>query len=122
MPITLQSTIGGFDADFLRQLPALEKRMEGKGLDPSDFIIAKNAARFPVPYMNLAPEVGGHCDYTVFVAGESFTVTCASDAAFLEYFTKICLTESHGESELEKLEKLLERFKRWLKDSPDFLK
>jgi hypothetical protein len=122
MPITLQSTIGGFDADFRRQLPQLEVTMEEHGLEPSDFVIAKNTARFPVPYLNLAPEVGGQYDYTVFVRGESFTVTQRSDKVFLDYFTKICFAENTGESEWQKLERLLERLKRWLRESPNFLK
>lgn len=122
MPITLQSTIGGFDHDFRRRLPQLEAVMEEQGLDPSAFIISKNAARYPVPYINLAPVVGGQYDYTVFIGDEFFTVTCPNDAAFLEYFIRICIAEEKGESEIEQLAALLERFKRWLKAPPDFLK
>src|ERR1700727_1242825 len=37
MSITLQSTVGGFSAEFLRKLPALEKALIAHGLEPEQF-------------------------------------------------------------------------------------
>jgi len=34
MPVTLQSTVGGFSAEFIRELPALEQAMIAHGLEP----------------------------------------------------------------------------------------
>ena len=39
MSITLQSTVGGFSAEFMRRLPALEQAMVAHGLEPSAFVI-----------------------------------------------------------------------------------
>jgi hypothetical protein len=119
MPITLQSSIGGFSHDFMKQIPFLEKAMEEKGIEPSAFILAKNAAQYPVPY--LVGGVGGQFDYTVFIAGESFTVTRQSDQAFLEYFYQCCLADEKDES-TPLPEGLMDRFRHWLKGTPDFMK
>jgi len=118
MPVILQSTVGGFDRDFLHQLPALEQAMETRGIDPSRFIIAKNAAQFPVPYSNLSPGVSGQFDYTVFVDGESFTVTMHSDMSFLAYFKRLCMAPDIQGGH----KGLFDRIKGWLKAEPDFLK
>ena len=120
MQITLQSSVGNFDGGFLKALPLLEEEMTQRGLDPSAFIIAKNAAQFPVPYMNLVPEIGRHFDYTVFVAGESFTVTRPGDMDFLDYFRQCCLVPDEPED--AKQEPLIDRLKRWFMDKPQFLK
>jgi hypothetical protein len=37
MPITLQSTVGGFSGEFMRRLPKLEETMLAHGLEPSEF-------------------------------------------------------------------------------------
>jgi hypothetical protein len=42
--ITLQSTVGGFSAEFRRKLPALEQAMIAHGLEPSSFVISKDRA------------------------------------------------------------------------------
>ena len=44
MSITLQSTVGGFSAEFMRKLPALEQAMIAHGLEPSEFVISKDRA------------------------------------------------------------------------------
>jgi hypothetical protein len=70
--ITLQSTIeGGFSAEFMRRLPALEQAMIAHGLEPASFVISKDRATPPsVPF--IGPFFYA---YTVFVADVSFTVT-----------------------------------------------
>jgi hypothetical protein len=42
--IILQSTVGGFTAEFMRRLPELEQAMVGHGLEPSQFVISKDRA------------------------------------------------------------------------------
>src|SRR5260370_32883543 len=39
--ITLQSTIGGFSAEFMRRLPKLEQAMIPNGLDPTQLLISQ---------------------------------------------------------------------------------
>ena len=43
MSITLQSTVGGFSAEFMRRLPLLEQAMMAHGLEPSQFVISKDS-------------------------------------------------------------------------------
>src|SRR5258708_20158451 len=45
--ITLQSTVGGFSAEFMRTLPLLEQAMVAHGLEPSGFVISKDRATPP---------------------------------------------------------------------------
>jgi hypothetical protein len=42
--IILQSTVGGFSAEFMRKLPQLEQAMIAHGLEPSQFVISKDRA------------------------------------------------------------------------------
>jgi hypothetical protein len=87
MPITLQSTVGGFTAEFMRKLPDLEQAMVAHGLEPSQFVISKDWAT-PA----TAPFIGPFFyDYTVFVGEENFTVTEPNDIVFLDYFYKRCI-------------------------------
>ena len=52
MPITLQSTVGGFSGEFMRRLPKLEEAMLAHGLEPSEFVISKDRATPPtVPFL-----------------------------------------------------------------------
>jgi hypothetical protein len=89
MPITLQSTVS-FSAEFMRKLPALEQTMIAQGLDPSGFVISKDRA---TP-SSVIPFVGPFFyNYTVFVDGESFTLTEPNDMVFLDYFLKLCTAE-----------------------------
>ena len=87
MPITLQSTVGGFSAEIMRKLPRLEQAMIAQGLEPSDFVISKDRAtaatvRFIGPFFYY---------YSVFVGQQSFTVTEPNDIVFLDYFYKRCV-------------------------------
>jgi len=87
MPITLQSTVGGFSAEFMRKLPQLELAMIAQGLEPSDFVISKDPARSAtVPFIGQF-----FYDYSVFAGEESFTVTEPNDIVFLDYFYKRCV-------------------------------
>jgi hypothetical protein len=87
MPITLQSTVGGFSAEFMRKLPQLEQAMIAQGLEPSDFLISKD---FATPA--TVPFIGPFFySYAVFVGDESFTVTEPNDMRFLDYFHKRCI-------------------------------
>jgi hypothetical protein len=89
MPITLQSTVGGFSAEFMRRLPALEQAMIAHGLEPSQFVISKDRATPPsVPFIGPF-----FYDYTVFVGDENFTVTEPNDIVFLDYFYQRCIAE-----------------------------
>jgi hypothetical protein len=87
--ITLQSTVGGFSAEFMRKLPGVEQAMIAHGLEPASFVISKDRATPPsVPF--LGPFF---YDYTVFVGEESFTVTEPNDIKFLDYFLQRCVAE-----------------------------
>ena len=91
MSITLQSTVGGFSPEFMRNLPALEKAMVAHGLEPSQFVISKDWAT-PA----TAPVIGPFFyDYTVFVGDESFTVTEPNDIKFLDYFYDRCIAQDN---------------------------
>ena len=75
MSITLQSTVGGFSAEFMSRLPALEAAMIAHGLEPSEFLISKDRATPPsVPFIGPF-----FYEYTVFVGDEQFTVTEPND-------------------------------------------
>ena len=113
MSITLQSTVGGFTAEFMRKLPALEEAMIAHGLEPSQFVISKDRATPPsVPFIGPF-----FYDYTVFVDGESFTLTEPNDMVFLEYFLKLCTAEDEDHP-LPKLRRdrpgPVRRFLRWM--------
>jgi hypothetical protein len=88
--ITLQSSCGDFDPDFLKRLPALEKAMIDRGIDPSSFIVAKNSSQATRLTILFRP-TGHPIDYTVFVNGRSFTVTYQNDMSFLRYFYALCV-------------------------------
>ncbi len=86
MSITLQSTVGGFSAEFMRKVPALEQAMIAHGLEPAQFVISKDRATPPsVPFIGPF-----FYDYTVFVGDDSFTVTEPNDMVFFEYFYRRC--------------------------------
>jgi hypothetical protein len=114
MPITLQSTVGGFSAEFMRKLPRLEQVMIAHGLEPSEFVISKDRATPPsVPF--IGPFFYA---YTVFVGDESFTVTEPNDIRFLDYFVKRCIAEDEDEAAPEgqppRPPGLITRFFRWM--------
>lgn len=119
--IKLQSSIGDFDPAFVHQLPALEKAMTEHGLDPADFIIARNLPSSPNLPIFYRPE-GNQLEYTVFVKDRSFTVTLPNDMRFLEYFYELCVAaDEHPHpgkhpphSPEGRLEALFHRAARWL--------
>lgn len=96
--IKLQSTVDGFDASFVRALRKFEIAMEAQGLDPSLYVIAKDRPQFTSLPFFVRPGGDGF-NYTVFVDGESFTVTKANDLAFLEHFEQICANAIYGKPE-----------------------
>jgi hypothetical protein len=122
--IKLQSSYGDFDPAFVQQLPALEKAMIDQGLQPSDFVIAKDETRGP--RLPIAYRPGGTPpEYTVFVKGRSFTVRQPDDMSFLAYFYRLCVPAPEEKdaphsvaqalhSEEKKLEALIGRLERWL--------
>jgi hypothetical protein len=85
--ITLQSTVGGFTAEFMHALPKLEAVMRAHGLDPSAFVISKDRAA-PATVPLIGPFFYA---YTVFVGEDCFTITEPNDLRFLEYFEKRCV-------------------------------
>jgi hypothetical protein len=54
MQIRLQTTVTPFDDSFVKFLPVVEKAMIDHGLNPRDFIIAKDSAQFN-SYPGLIP-------------------------------------------------------------------
>ncbi len=121
--IKLQSSVGDFSPEFVRRLPALEKAMTERGLDPSAFVIARNLAQSPYLPIVYRPD-GNLLEYTVFVKDRSFTVTLPNDMRFLEYFYELCVPpeqkdDPHSlthklQSEEQKLETLFRRVGQWL--------
>ena len=111
MSITLQSTVGGFSAEFMRKLPGLEQAMIAHGLEPSQFVVSKDRAT-PATVPFIGPFF---YDYTVFVGEENFTVTEPNDIKFLEYFYQRCVVEDEtAEAPLRRPPGLISRFFRWM--------
>ena len=111
--ITLQSTVGGFSAEFMRRLPALEEAMVAHGLEPSGFVISKDRAT-PATVPIIGPFF---YDYTVFVGEEHFTVTEPNDIQFLDYFYQRCIAEDEVTPEQERRMRrpgLISRIFRWM--------
>jgi hypothetical protein len=121
--IKLQSSHGDFDPAFVKELPALEKAMIDHGIDPSNFVIAKDTAsgpRLPIAYR---PD-GNPLEYTVFVKGRSFAVTQPDDMSFLAYFYSLCVPlepkdAPHSAAHLlhteeKRIEALIGRLEKWL--------
>jgi hypothetical protein len=95
MHITLQSTVGEYDASFVSALRKFETVMIAKGLDPSVYVISKDRPQFTSLPFFVRPGGDGY-NYTVFIKGESFSVTKANDLAFLGYFEKLCAGAIYG--------------------------
>lgn len=89
MKIQLQTSVGDFDDSFVKELMRFEGVMLAKGLDPSAYIISKDRVQFTSLPFFVRPGGDGF-NYTVFVDGESFSVTKANDLAFLGYFEQLC--------------------------------
>ena len=111
MSITLQSTVGGFSAEFMRKLPAVEQAMIAHGLEPSQFVISKDRATPPT-----VPFIGPFFyDYTVFVGGENFTITEPDDIKFLDYFYQRCIAADEvPQPPRERHAGLINRLFRWM--------
>jgi hypothetical protein len=112
MPITLQSTVGGFSPGFTRRLPGLEKAMVAQGLEPSTFVISKDRAAPPA--FPLQPFF---YEYTVFIGEEHFTVTEPNDMTFLNYFYNRCVApDDANEAEPQRPRRpgLILRLFRWM--------
>jgi hypothetical protein len=112
--ITLQSTVGGFSSEFMRQLPELEQAMVAHGLEPSQFVISKDwATQAAVPLPFLRPFF---YDYTVFIGDENFTVTEPNDIKFLDYFYQRCVAEDEAAPEPQRARRagLIGRIFRWM--------
>jgi hypothetical protein len=111
--ITLQSTInGGFSAEFMRRLPAVERAMIAHGLEPSEFVISKDRATPPT-----VPLIGPFFyAYTVFIGEENFTVTEPNDIKFLEYFHQRCIAEEEATDDPQRARRpgLINRIFRWM--------
>jgi hypothetical protein len=111
MPITLQSTVGGFTAEFMRKLPDLERAMVAHGLEPSQFVISKDWAT-PATVPLIGPFF---YDYTVFIGEENFTVTEPNDIQFLDYFYDRCVAEDEtAAAPRPRRPGLINRFFRWM--------
>ena len=113
MPITLQSTVGGFSGEFMRRLPALEQAMIAHGLEPTKFVISKDRATPPsVPFIGPF-----FYDYTVFVGDEHFTITEPNDIRFLDYFHQRCIAGDEpvdAAAEQRRRAGLISRIFRWM--------
>jgi hypothetical protein len=109
VPITLQGTAGGFSAGFMERLPRVEQAMAAHGLDPADFIISKDNSASS----NARPLGPFFYDYTVFVGGESFTVTEPNDARFLDYFMDRILASDEAPARRRR-PGLFSRLFRWM--------
>jgi hypothetical protein len=111
MQIKLQSSVGAFDQTFMEKLPLVEQAMLAHGLDPSDFIISKDASLFT----NARAFGATFRDYTVFVGDKHFTVTQPSDIRFLEYFHERCVApDEAAPTPHRKLADVLDRLVHWM--------
>jgi hypothetical protein len=113
MAITLQSTVGGFSAEFMRKLPALEQAMVAHGLEPSEFVISKDRAGPEGPWITTF-----FYRYTVFIGDENFVVTEPNDLQFYDYFYQRCIAEPEDDDvALEQRPRrpgLISRIFRWM--------
>lgn len=120
--ITLQTSVGDFDASFSKELRRFEGVMEANGLDPSAYIISKDRAQFcSLPFF-VRPGGDGF-NYTVFIDGESFSVTKINDMAFLGYFEQLCAAAIADSTAAEttalppsqgRMGSILSRIRQWL--------
>jgi hypothetical protein len=109
--IKLQSSVGAFDQTFMEKLPLVEQAMVAHGLDPSDFVIAKDASLFT----NARAFGATFRDYTVFVGDKHFTVTQPSDLRFLEYFHERCIApDEAAPTPHHKLADVLDKLVHWM--------
>jgi hypothetical protein len=111
LQIKLQSSVGAFDQTFMEKLPLVEQAMVAHGLDPSDFVIAKDASLFT----NARAFGTTFRDYTVFVGDKHFTLTQPSDIRFLEYFHERCIAPDEvAPTPHHKLADVLDKLVHWM--------
>lgn len=111
MSVTLQSTVGGFSAAFMKRLPQLEAAMIEHGLDPSAFILSKDSAASSA----TIPVGPFFYDYTVFVDGAHFTVTEPNDTRFMDYLLARCVAATENPlTPGHKAHGLLQKFLHWM--------
>jgi hypothetical protein len=126
MHSVLQTSVGPFDESFVKELRRFEGVMLANGLDPAAYIIAKDRVQFTSLPFFVRPGGDGY-NYTVFIEGESFSVTKANDMAFLGYFEQLCAGALQNgalyrrRSLLSRLARLAARARRWL-DAPLYRK
>ena len=112
MSIILQSTVGGFSAQFMRKLPLVEQAMREHGLDPAEFVISKDyASTATIPLMGPF-----FYNYSVFFGDEQFTVTEPNDMVFLDYFFKRVLAADEP-PELPRRPGLIRRLFGWMAEA-----
>jgi hypothetical protein len=112
MPITLQSTVGGFSSEFMQRLPDLEKAMVAQGLEPSEFVISKDIASTALPL-----GARSFFEYTVFIGHEHFTVAEPDDITFLDYLYQRCVApddEDEATPQRARRPGLIRRLFRWM--------
>jgi hypothetical protein len=110
LSIILQSTVGGFSAEFMRRLPAVERAMVAHRLDPSQFVISKDTATTPTARV-IGPFFH---DYTVFFGDDKFTVTEPNDIRFLDYFYQRCVAADQELPSERARPGLISRLVRWM--------
>jgi hypothetical protein len=111
LAIILQSTVGGFTAEFMRRLPQLDQAMVAHGLEPSQFVISKDRAT-PATVPVIGPFF---YDYTVFAGDENFTVTEPDDIKCPEYFYQRCIAEDEpAQAPPKRSGGLISRIFRWM--------
>jgi hypothetical protein len=109
--IILQSTVGGFSAQFMRKLPLVEQAMREHGLEPSEFVISKDyASTATIPLMGPF-----FLNYSVYFGDETFTVTEPNDMVFLDYFFKRVLA-ADDPPELPRRPGLIRRLFGWMSE------
>jgi hypothetical protein len=110
--IILQSTVGGFETQFMRKLPLVEQAMRDHGLEPSEFVISKDyASTATIPIMGPF-----FFNYSVFFGEETFTVTEPNDMVFLDYFFKRVLATDEP-PEVPRRPGLMRRFLGWMAEA-----
>jgi len=110
MSIILQSTVGGFSAEFIRRLPSVERAMILHGLEPAQFVISKDIATTPAARL-IGPLF---YDYTVFFGDDHFTVTEPNDIRFLDYFYARCMAADEELPAEHERPGLISRLVRWM--------
>jgi hypothetical protein len=113
--IVLQSSVGGFSDEFMRNLPRVERTMIERGLEPSDFVISKDRASPSSLYVTEP----FFYEYTVSFGEARFTVTEPTDVRFLDYFYQRCMSDEKEQTKpLPTLQRkppgIISRLLRWM--------